>query len=337
MLLLLLFLAPTAGAVDLEAVAQRFDHPERYHHLFNRLTARGVDPARIEALFTSEKAARRDKEAVRLRSDIREIPKHKEAEREANKRYLYEAKVLAEHLSEFQATYDRMEAEYRIRREIIGAILLKESALGRYNAFDHDAFVVFNSLLDGLDVPADAGPRLERRIPRLLRLAREQLIALVLFAERRELDLAQSPLPASYAGAIGIPQWLPVHLDYAVSAGDGPPDLSRLEDAILSAANLIRNKFGWPDAMVDFRRLANLAEIVEAWHAFDDGNASFAHSHNADGQELRRFDRARSDLSNVGYVGRYVRALMGYNYSSDYALGVLRIARRTHQIREDAS
>jgi len=335
--LLLLFLAPPAGATDLEAVAQRFEHPDRYRHLFSRLVDRGVAPTRIQALFTSQKASRHDAEAVRLRSDIREISEHKEAEREANERYLYEAKVLAEHLREYRTTYDRMEAEYGIRREIIGAILLKESALGRYDGFDHDAFVVFNSLLDGLAVPEDAGPRLERRIPRLLQLAREQLIALVLFAERRELNLAQTSLPASYAGALGIPQWLPVHLDYAVSAGKGAPDLSHLPDAILSAANLIRNKFGWPDEMVDFQRLANLPEIVEAWHAFDDGNASFAHSRNADGQDLRRFDQARSDLPNVAYAARFVRALMSYNFSSDYALGVLRIARRTHQIREDSS
>jgi membrane-bound lytic murein transglycosylase B len=334
--LLTLLLTPLAGAADLDAVAARFDHPDRYRHLFERLQARGVAPGRIEEVFTSEKAARRDPEAVRLRTDIREIPKHKQAERKANQRYLYEAKVLAEHLEEHAATYDRMETEYGIRREIVGAILLKESALGRYDSFGHDAFVVFNSLLDGLELPEDAGPRLERRIPRLLQLAREQLIALVLYAERRGVNLSRTPLPASYAGALGIPQWLPTHLDFAVAAGEGPPDLSRVPDAILSTANLIRNKFGWPEEMVNLQRLDNLGEIVAAWQEFDKGNASFAHSRNADGQPVRRFDRARSDLPNIGYVGRYVRALMRYNFSSDYALGVLQIAHRTHRMRRDA-
>ena len=333
----LLVLAVPAASADLDSAAQRFAHPERYRLLFDRLTARGIPPAQIEALFTSEKAERRDTEAVRLRSDVQEIPKHKEAERRANQRYLYEAKVLARHLREHAALYDRMEAEYGIRREIVGAILLKESALGRYDNFDHDAFVVFNSLLDGLEVPPDAGPRLERRIPRLVQLAREQLIALVLFADQRGLDLAQTPLPASYAGALGIPQWLPSHLDYAVSANGGVPDLSHLPDAILSTANLIRNKFGWPERMVAFRRLENLPRIVDAWLAFDDGNASFAHDRNSDGQPLQRFDQTRSDLPNVTYVGRYVRALMRYNFSSDYALGVLQIARRTRKLQDDAS
>jgi membrane-bound lytic murein transglycosylase B len=327
-----LALPAAAPATNLEATARRFEHPERYRVLFSRLINRGVPIERVEAAFASDKALRRDREAIDLRTDIRHIPKHREAERKANERYVYEAKVLAEHLREHADLYDRMEAEYRIRREIIGAILLKESALGRYDAFNHDAFVVFNSLHDGLTVPDDAGPRLQRRIPRLIRMAREQLIALVIYAYRRDLDLGSTPFPASYAGAIGIPQWLPVHLEHAVSADDSPPDLSHLPDAILSAANLIRNDFGWPEAMLDFGRLANLEEIVAAWREFDNGNASFASGSNSDGQSMRRFDRAHADMANVPYIATYVRHLMRYNYSSDYALGVLRIAHRTHRL-----
>ena len=92
--LLTLLLSSLASAADLDAVAARFDHPDRYRHLFDRLEARGVAPDRIGDLFTSEKAARRDPEAVRLRADIREIPKHKQAERKANRRFLHEAKLL---------------------------------------------------------------------------------------------------------------------------------------------------------------------------------------------------------------------------------------------------
>jgi len=321
-----------AGATDLEDIARRFDHPDRYRVLFSRLIDRGVPLARVEAAFASDKAGKRDHKAVELRTDIRHIPKHREAERKANERYLYQAKVLAENLREHRALYARMEKAYGIRREVIGAILLKESALGRYDKFDHDAFVVFNSLYDGLSVPEDAGPRLRRRIPRLIRMAREQLIALVIYTYRRDLDLAQTPFPASYAGAIGIPQWLPVHLEQAVSADGGTPDLTRLPDAILSTAHLIRNKLGWPDAMLDFDRLANLDDIVAAWNEFDHGNASFAAGRNSDGQTMRRFDRAHAEMANVPYVATYVRALMHYNYSSDYALGVLRIARRAHRL-----
>ena len=166
-------------------------------------------------------------------------------------------------------------------------------------------------------------------------MAREQLIALAVFAYRRDIPLHRTPLPSSYAGAIGIPQWLPVHLPYAVTARDERPDLSLLPDAILSTAKLIRNKLGWPKEMLDFSRLSNLEAIVAAWQEFDQGRASFAKSYNADGQKLRRFDRARADMRNVPYIAEYVRALMGYNNSTEYALGVVRIAHRAHNLGTD--
>ncbi len=329
--LTLLLLTAPAVAADLEATARRFNHPDRYRILFSRLIDRRVPIDRIEALFASKKAHRRDEKAVSLRTDISRIPEHSEAERRANRRFLYEAELLAGHLRKFADVYDRMEADYGLSREIIGAILLKESALGRFNGLDHDAFVVFNSLLDTLEESPGDSPRLRRRISRLLRMAREQLIELIVWAERHEVDLATTPIPASYAGAVGIPQLLPSHLDIAVAAnGKGPPDLSHLPDAILSTANLIRTRLGWPQEMLDFNRLSNLRDIVEAWHDFDDGRASFAFSRNADGQKLRRFDRVQEDLPHISYISTYVRALMRYNFSSDYALGVLQIAHRTH-------
>ncbi|MFA9462011.1 lytic murein transglycosylase [Thiohalorhabdus methylotrophus] len=334
--MLIFGLAPAlAVATDLEGTARQFEHPDRYRVLFSRLIDRGISPERIEDLFSSEKAGLRDEKAVRLRTDISQIPKHKAAERKANRRYVYEAKVLAKNLREYAPVYERMEEEYGIRKEIIGAILLKESALGRYDSFGHDAFVVFNSLLDSLAVGPDASLRMKRRVPRLLDMAAEQLVALVLYAERQGIKLAETPIRASYAGAVGIPQFLPANMDHAVSAGEAPPDLTQLPDAILSAANLIRNKFGWPDEQVDFGRLDNLDRIVEAWLEFDDGRASFAMASNADGQELRRFDKAHSDIPNVEYVGSYVRAIMRYNYSSDYALGVLQIANRVNTLMEE--
>ncbi len=333
----MLLAASSPAAAELTELAARFDHPERYRALFKRLVKRGVPEVRVKALFGSPKAQRRDREALAKRTDIDRIPKHKEAERTANHRYLKKAALLVDHLDKYQGLYRLLEERFRIRREIIGAILLKESALGHYKGLKHDAFVVFNTLYDGLESSSASNPRMRRRISRLIPMAREQLIALTVFAYRRDTPLAERPIPASYAGAVGIPQWLPVHLPYAVSVGDWPPDLSRLPDAILSTANLIRNKLGWPAEMLDFDRLSNLGEIVAAWRAFDNGRASFAKGHNADGQELRRFDLTHSTMPNVAYIAQYVRSLMAYNNSSDYALGVLRIARRTHLLLRGTS
>lgn len=333
--MLLLFAPGWALGGPWTELAERFDHPERYRLLFERMADRGIPEDRIRAFFGSNKALERDSTALKERSDPGRIPEHQEAEREANQRYLDRAQILADHLREHREVYRSLERRYRIRREVVGAILLKESALGRYDGLDHDAFVVFNTLYDGLEVPDDPASEMTDRAPRLIRMAREQLIALAIFAFRRDLSLSETRIPASYAGAVGIPQWLPVHLPHAVSTGDGPPDLSHLPDAILSTGNLLRNKLGWPKTMLAFARLANLDRIVSAWRSFDTGRTSFVRDQGPDGQPLRRFDRAHSEIPNVGYVAEYVRALMGYNNSSDYALGVLQIARRAHQLRTD--
>lgn len=302
-------LAQTAPPLD--ALAERFDHPERYKYLFERLQARGIARDRIQSAFATDKAQQRDERAVELRAEPARIPDHRADEREASARQVGRADIVADHLREHADLYDRMEADYGIAREVLAAILLKESALGRYDAFNHDAFVVFNSLFDMLAADTD-------RKRHLIQLAREQLIALVIYAHRRDLNLAQTPLPSSYAGAIGIPQFLPVHLSYAVTAdSEGPPNLNKLPDAILSTANLIRNKLGWPEGPIDFDRLGDLEAMVANWResaAYDDG-----------------FEPYQSDRPNLSYVKRYVAALKRYNPSSDYALGVLRIARQAHK------
>lgn len=299
------------GTPTLDTLAERFAHPERYKHLFQRLAARGIDRERIRSAFATDKAQRRDERAVELRSEPARIPDHRADERQASARQIRRADVVAAHLREHDGLYDRLEAEYGIAREIVAAILLKESALGQYDAFNHDAFVVFNSLFDGLSADTD-------RKRHLIQLAREQLIALVIYAHRRDLTLADAPLPSSYAGAIGIPQFLPTHLPYAVAAdGEGPPDLGELPDAILSTANLIRNKLGWPEGPIDFDRLGDLEALVRDWRqsaAYEDGFEAYAGDH-----------------PHLAYVRRYVTAIKRYNPSSDYALGVLRIAHQAHR------
>lgn len=83
--------------------------------------------------------------------------------------------------------------------------------------------------------------------------AKEQLGALAVAAKKKHLDIGT--LRGSYAGAFGMPQFIPSsYRDYAVTNKVGvAPDLTTKEDAILSVANYL-SKFGWmnenPEAMV---------------------------------------------------------------------------------------
>ncbi len=338
-LFILICLLPTIAFSAPKAIQHSYKHPERYSAIFARLTEAGIPSTRIREIFTSPKAQERDPKAVRLLSDVSEIPKHKQAEHQANHRYLQETALLKSHLQQHQSSYARAEARYGVSREIIGAILLKESALGQYDAFTHEAFVVYNSLLDQLEVPATLNDdRARARTSRLLDLAQEQLIALLIYCNKRGIDITDTDIPSSYAGAIGIPQFLPSNLEYAVSADGSPPDLSQIPDAILSTANILRNKFDWPEKMVQFDRMSSLDQIIAKWREFNTGStATFTYPKEVNHQSPKRFDQAYGKLPQVSYIARYARSLMQYNFSSEYALGVLQIAYKAHIHLTDSS
>lgn len=73
--------------------------------------------------------------------------------------------------------------------------------------------------------------------------AKEQLIALAAARKNKNLDMIT--LRGSYAGAFGLPQFIPSsYLEYAQSIDDTAPDLQTVEDAIYSVAHYLA-KHGW--------------------------------------------------------------------------------------------
>ena len=311
-----------------------YQHPERYKALTAKLRQSGVSPQRIDAIFSSEKGRERDQRALKLVGDIRQIPVQRKKEKAANDQYLNEVPYLVRHLEEKKAVYDRLENLYGVNREVAAAILLKETSLGRYKGFRHDAFTALNSLLDGLELPAEEG-REKLRIERFIKMAESNLLALLLFYEQEGRDVTAEAIPSSYTGAIGFPQFMPANLPLAVSYAGKSPDLMALDDAILSVGNYLAKKGKWPERLLEFGKLERFEAMEEAWRAFDaEGNASFAYDRNAEGLPVRCF--AESDgkfRKEAGYLAPYVKALMKYNFSSEYALGILKIARAAAQKR----
>lgn len=127
----------------------------------------------------------------------------------------------------------RAEATYGVPAEIIVAIIGIETSYGR----NPGHFQVFNALTNlSFDYPPRAG------------LFRRELEALLLLA--REEDRDPWSYRGSYAGAIGLPQFMPSSLrNYAVDFdGDGHIDLANsADDAIGSIARFLRAQ-GWqPD------------------------------------------------------------------------------------------
>ena len=190
----------------------------------------GIDSAHLERIFS---AVRHAPVAVRLTNPI-----PSSAPSPARSYARYRAKFLTPDListgSAFWSTHTedlaRAEAEFGVPAEVIVGILGVETAFGRntgsFRAIDALASIAF----DG-----------ERRRDYF----RDELKELLLLARDTGIDPLQ--IKGSYAGAVGLPQFMPSsYRKYAVDYdGDGAIDLLRSPaDAIGSIASYMK-AFGW--------------------------------------------------------------------------------------------
>ncbi|MEK7758516.1 MAG: lytic murein transglycosylase B, partial [Pseudomonadota bacterium] len=119
--------------------------------------------------------------------------------------------------------------EYGVPPEIIVAILGVETFYGRQGG----AYRVLDALVT-----------LTLRYPERSDFFRNQLVEFLLLA--RELGMSPLSIKGSYAGAMGIPQFIPSsYRSYAVDFdGDHKRDLTDIEDAVGSVANFLK-QHGW--------------------------------------------------------------------------------------------
>jgi membrane-bound lytic murein transglycosylase B len=166
---------------------------------------------------------------------------------------------LFRHDAELVAAENRMGVE----KEVITAILLVETRMGNYLG-DSSILNTLSSLAALQDNPAlqarvwNAMPA-ERRISESLfkekvlkrsQWAYDELKALLRYASREGIDPVS--LRGSYAGALGIAQFMPSNiLTYGIDGdGDGHVDLFDHADAIASVANYLK-QYGWKKGIDD--------------------------------------------------------------------------------------
>lgn len=134
---------------------------------------------------------------------------------------------------EHQALLERAAARYRVPPELIVATIGVETLFGK---------------LTGNVVVLDALATLAFGYPRRAEFFRGELEQFLLLTRElnREGGQLGSGIRGSFAGAIGIPQFMPgSYRKYAVDFdGDGVRDLRRVADAIGSVANYY-SEFGW--------------------------------------------------------------------------------------------
>jgi len=249
------------------------------------------------------------------------IKYHREKEKQANNVLVSYVPKMVANLKKYKKVYDYAEKKYGVNREIIAAILLKETKLGKIKP-THDAFIVFNTIV------VRTKPKTSRD-KWLLKMGKTNMASIIEHCYKEGVEPEQCNLPSSYAGAIGIPQFMPNSFAYTDSYKGKVADLTKMEDAILSAAKFLHIKAKF-DTLIDWKKMPDVPKVEAAWYKYDfeNENASFCYEKSRSGKVYQCFTKDKEELA---YMKKYVQKIMRYNNSSNYAVGVLRLAYDAHQ------
>ena len=244
------------------------------------------------------------------------ITTHRTNEKKANNVLVKYIPQIVKNLKRYQKVYDKAEKKYGVNREIVAAILMKETKLGKIKP-THDAFIVFNTIVVRTE------PKTSRQ-KWLLNLGKTNMVAIIAHCYKAKLKPRECILPSSYAGAIGIPQFMPNSFIYADSYTNKTPDLTKMEDAILSAAKFLNKKANF-NTLIQWKKMPNIQNVESTWYqyAFEHKNASFVYEKSRTGKKYSCFTKGKKELF---YMKKYTKKIMRYNNSSNYAVGVLRLA-----------
>jgi membrane-bound lytic murein transglycosylase B len=250
------------------------------------------------------------------------IKAHRENEKKANNVLVKYVPKMVTNLKKYKKVYDKAEKKYGVNREIIAGILMKETKLGKIKP-THDAFVVFNTIVVRTKAKTS-------RQKWLLKLGKTNMVSIITHCYKAKLKPTQCNLPSSYAGAIGIPQFMPNSFVYADSYRGRTPDLTKMEDAILSCAKFLNKKATF-NKLINWKKMPDIVKVEADWYeyAYTHKNASFVYKTSKSGKKYSCFTAGKKDLS---YMKEYVKKIMRYNNSSNYAVGVIRLAYDAHKI-----
>jgi membrane-bound lytic murein transglycosylase B len=220
----------------------------------------------------------------------------------------------------------RAEQKYGVPQETIVALIGVETQYGnnsgRYSVLDALVTLAF-------DYPRRAG------------FFRGELEQYLLLAREQKLDLFK--VQGSYAGAIGIPQFMPgSYRRYAVDfSGDGKTDLMNdPQDAIGSVANYLR-QFGWANGGpvaarvsvndgVDATALAPGSRTVSEWAAL----GAVPDSAVAEDKTARLMSFTVTDGKEFWLAFANFDVITRYNNSEFYAMTVHQLAEALRDARE---
>lgn len=294
---------------------------EHYEEICEKVVKNGVSYQYAnEFLLSCEKINKLDEKSWKYLHPDKVVTMRKN-EKRANNTLLPHVPRIVRHLKKYSKVYDFTEKEFGVNREIVAAILMKETALGRIK-LKHDAFEVCNTIVV-LNNPKT--PREEW----LMEMGKTNMASIIEHCYKKGLAPNKCNLPSSYAGAVGIPQFMPNSFVYAQGYKTKIADLNKMEDAIVSASKFLHKKASF-DTLIDWEKLSDIELIESAWYDYEMKykNSSLVYERNK--RDNHAYNCFLCDAKPYQYLRTYAKKIMVYNNSSNYAIGVIRLAYESH-------
>lgn len=158
----------------------------------------------------------------------------------------------------------------------------------------------------------------------ILKMGKTNMASIITHCYEKKVEPEQCNLPSSYAGAIGIPQFMPNSFIYVESYDEKSVDLTKMEDAIMSAAKFLHKKAKF-DTLINWEKMPDIPKIEAQWYEYEFKyeNASFVYEKSKSGKVYKCFTAGKDELN---YLRDYTKKIMRYNNSSNYSVGVMRLA-----------
>ena len=294
---------------------------KNYTDICKRVVKKGVPVHVANTFLLSRKTEKFDMLSFRLFSP-KKIKAHRANEKKANNVLVKHIPTIVKHVKKYKKVYDEAEKRYGVNREVIASILMKETKLDKTKP-TFDAFEVFNTLV------VKVKPK-TKRDKWLLNMGKSNMVSIITYCYKKGYKPSQCNLPSSYAGAVGIPQFMPSSFIYIDSYKSKVGDLTKMEDAIMSAAKFLNKKAGFSE-LIKWDKIPEMSKVEEAWYEYDfkHENGSFVYSESK--RTGKKYDCFSCNKDELQYLKKYAKYIMRYNNSSNYAVGVMRLAYDTHK------
>ncbi|MFQ5598253.1 MAG: lytic transglycosylase domain-containing protein [Nitrospiria bacterium] len=230
------------------------------------------------------------------------------------------------YLNENRALLTEIEKAYGVDKEIITSILGVETRFGKPGIERYRAFDIFNTAYS--------------LYPRREKFYRGEMIAFLLLCREEGID--PFSIKSSYAGAFGVPQFIPSSfLNYAVDFDrDGKRDLWHSKGDIFgSVANYLKT-FGWQPGQLTYlpariikdtpeaRKMAQggFRKTVSVAEAIDLGIEIPPPAKRDDSVSFAYYEPKKGNKDLIALFGNF-RAITRYNISVHYALTIVNLSR----------